>query len=295
MNIHHLELFYYVASHGGISRAVRHMPYGIQQPAVSSQILQLEEDLGTKLFERVPFKLTPAGEEVYHFIQPFFGGLDALTEQVSRKRVPRLRIGAAEIVLGEYLPVVLDALRRKHPSFRLSLHSVGSADIDRLFDERSLDVALSPLDRKPAARLKRDLLIKLPLGLLVPKSSAWRSTEALATPGLLDQPLICLPGSERICSLFQEELKRRKLEWPVAIEASSLALLTRYVENGYGLGVTVNIPAVQRHPKLRVLPLEGFPELELFAVWSDDADPLVQAFLVEVREHVRKEWAKGGL
>ena len=37
MNVHHLELFYYVARHGGISQAVRHIPYGIQQPAVSGQ------------------------------------------------------------------------------------------------------------------------------------------------------------------------------------------------------------------------------------------------------------------
>ena len=35
MNIHHLELFYYVARHKGIAGAVRNMPYGIQQPAVT--------------------------------------------------------------------------------------------------------------------------------------------------------------------------------------------------------------------------------------------------------------------
>jgi hypothetical protein len=29
---HHLELFYYVARFGGISEAVRNIPYGIQQP-----------------------------------------------------------------------------------------------------------------------------------------------------------------------------------------------------------------------------------------------------------------------
>ena len=38
MNVHHLELFYYVARHGGISAAVRYIPYGIQQPAVSGQM-----------------------------------------------------------------------------------------------------------------------------------------------------------------------------------------------------------------------------------------------------------------
>ena len=50
MNIHHLELFYYVAKHGGIAAAVRNMRYGIQQPAVSGQIARLEEALGAKLF-----------------------------------------------------------------------------------------------------------------------------------------------------------------------------------------------------------------------------------------------------
>ena len=63
MNIHHLELFYYVARHGGIGEAVRNIPYGIQQPAVSAQVLQLEADLGVTLFQRRPFQLTPAGAE----------------------------------------------------------------------------------------------------------------------------------------------------------------------------------------------------------------------------------------
>ena len=75
MNVHHLELFYYVAKHGGISEAVRKMLYGIQQPAVSGQILQLEETLGLKLFQRRPFHLTPAGRELFAFVEPFFGRL----------------------------------------------------------------------------------------------------------------------------------------------------------------------------------------------------------------------------
>ena len=36
MNVHHLELFYHVAKYGGVSAAARHMPYGIQQPAISA-------------------------------------------------------------------------------------------------------------------------------------------------------------------------------------------------------------------------------------------------------------------
>ena len=62
MNVHHLELFYYFAKHGGIMPAVRNIPYGIQQPAVSAQVAQLEEFLGVTLFQRRPFALTAAGE-----------------------------------------------------------------------------------------------------------------------------------------------------------------------------------------------------------------------------------------
>src|SRR5216117_4022535 len=76
MNIHHLELFYFVAKHGGIAAAVRNIPYGIQQPAVSGQIAKLEESLGTKLFQRRPFALSPTGTELFEFIRPFFENID---------------------------------------------------------------------------------------------------------------------------------------------------------------------------------------------------------------------------
>jgi len=72
MNVHHLELFYYVAKHGGIMPAVRNIPYGIQQPAVSAQVAQLEEFLGVTLFRRRPFALTPEGEKLHKLSSRFF-------------------------------------------------------------------------------------------------------------------------------------------------------------------------------------------------------------------------------
>ena len=98
MNIHHLELFYYVARHGGIVPAVRNMPYGIQQPAVSGQIARLEESLGTKLFNRRPFALLPAGVELYEFIRPFFDEIDHVGEAIRGGSAQQLRVAAPAIV-----------------------------------------------------------------------------------------------------------------------------------------------------------------------------------------------------
>ena len=44
------------------------MPYGIQQPAMSSQVAQLEEFLGVTLFQRRPLALTPPGKSCFNFI-----------------------------------------------------------------------------------------------------------------------------------------------------------------------------------------------------------------------------------
>ena len=118
MNIHHLELFYYVARHGGISEAVRNIPYGIQQPAVSGQIAQLEEFLGTTLFHRRPFALTPAGEKLYRFIEPFFPGIEVMTSDLQGGAMHQLRIGSSDVVLRDHLPALLQV--RAEKSFRNS-------------------------------------------------------------------------------------------------------------------------------------------------------------------------------
>src|SRR3982750_3662283 len=88
MNVHHLELFYYVAKHGGISAAVRRIPYGIQQPAVSGQMGKLEEEVGVKLFERSPFRLTIPGQKLFAHVQPFFENLGPLAAQLREVTKP---------------------------------------------------------------------------------------------------------------------------------------------------------------------------------------------------------------
>jgi DNA-binding transcriptional LysR family regulator len=94
MNLHHLELFYYVAKNRGISAASRRMPYGIQQPAISGQLAQLEKTLGMQLFDRRPFGLRPAGEKLFFEIEPFFRSLPDLPAYIRGHTEKRLRLAA---------------------------------------------------------------------------------------------------------------------------------------------------------------------------------------------------------
>jgi DNA-binding transcriptional LysR family regulator len=290
MNIHHLELFYYVAKNGGISRAVRHIPYGIQQPAVSSQILLLEEDLGTKLFERSPFRLTAEGEELFTYVRPFFENLDALATKLRKPSTPQIRIGAPELVLREYLPAVMQLLGRKHPGVRLSLQSGFTPQLEAWLQDRQIDLAITPLESRPPARLHCLRLMRVPLVLLVHKKSRYRSAEELWGQGRIEESLITLPAIENISRLFKKGLQRRRIDWAPAIEASSLDIVTQYVANGYGVGVNVNLPGVSRHPQVRILPLEGFDPIEMAALWHGQPTPLIRAVLEEGQRYIRQTW-----
>lgn len=72
VNLHHLELFYYTAKAKGISNAVKIIPYGIRQPAISQQLMKLEEEAGTRLFERKPFGADSRGRASLPFPLAFF-------------------------------------------------------------------------------------------------------------------------------------------------------------------------------------------------------------------------------
>lgn len=290
MNLHHLELFYHVSRHGGISRAVRHMPYGIQQPAVSTQILLLEQDLNTKLFDRRPFRLTRDGAELYEFVRPFFENVEAVGARLRNKRAPKLRVGAAEIVLREYLPAILREVRKTFPEVRFGLRSGTQSELEHWLVEGELDFAIVTLVDRGQRGLKYHSIVKLPLVLLVHRTSAVKSASDLWGQDRIEEPLICMPPSESVCRSFQKGLQQLKVDWPTSVEASSAALVTRYVADGYGIGVTVNVPSAIEHPDVRVIPLRGFDLIEIAVLWRSPGNALQSALLKAIQARARQLW-----
>ncbi|TCO95708.1 DNA-binding transcriptional LysR family regulator [Chthoniobacter flavus] len=283
MNVHHLEIFYYVARHGGISEAVRNFPYGIQQPAVSAQILQLEQSLGTRLFQRRPFQLTPAGEQLYAFIRPFFAKVGRIGAEIQDAASTFIRIGASGPVLHEHLPRMIVELRRKVPKLRFSLLEASAPDLIEAINRDEIDIAVTNLHRSMPADLHSRLLARLPLTLLVPRQSKLRSAADLWKRQTIDEPLISLPGDEPIAAIFQRGLAKQGVEWLPSLVVSSLDLIETYVAEGFGFGVSVPIPGVKHSAKVRALPLTGFDPLEVGIIWGGRESELVRT-LVEAFE-----------
>jgi DNA-binding transcriptional LysR family regulator len=283
VNIHHLELFYYVARHGGISEAVRHMPYGIQQPAVSDQVIQLEESLGVALFQRRPFILTPAGTELYQAIKPFFDSLPPLAEKLRGGVSQHLRVAASEIVLKDHLPPVLQALRKAFPKLKVTLREGYDPEVIPWLERQEIDVAIGLLGAKPPPGIHALPLLRLPMALLVPQNSKLKSAEELWQRDRIEESLITVPSNEPVCRAFREGLAKLKVDWFSGIEVSTLEIVQTYVAKGYGIGLTVGIPGTKYHPQVRVVRLDGFPMPVFGVLWQGRPTPVVQGLLDLVR------------
>ncbi len=236
LTLKQLRYFDALARHGHFGRAAD--ACAISQPALSMQIKELEESLGTALFERSArqLRLTNFGEEFASRVRHILRSVDELGDlaRASRDRlVGRLRIGVIPTIAPYMLPAVLGNLARTHAG--LDVH-VRETTTSRLIEELSdgrLDAAILalPVSEPSFAEVPlftEDLLLVRPgedAGRPVPSLEELRAMRLL----LLEEGHCFRDQALSFCNI-QPGLTRDGLD------GSSLATLVQMV--GAGIGVT---------------------------------------------------------
>lgn len=157
LNYHHLLYFWTVAREGTIARAGEKLHLG--QPAISTQLRQLEQSLGQKLFQKSGrnLELTEMGRMVYRYADEIFSlgreMLDSVKGRPTGKPV-RFVVGIVDV-----LPKLI-AKRLLEPALQLSdpLKLVCIEDsLERLLSELALhnvDIVLSDTPVTGAMRIR---------------------------------------------------------------------------------------------------------------------------------------------
>lgn len=287
INSHHLNLFYYVALHRGIESASRKIPYGIQRSAISEQMAELESCLGAKLFQRKPFSLTEAGKLLFDYIEAFFSRLPELVELLRNPGSVEIRIGVSDFVFHEYLPYVIDEARRRIPLVRFDVRGDPPRVLCEAVERGELDVAFVATASRPAG-VNVIPITRIPMVLLVPTSGRGRRSTLpcpdLRQPGRITLPLICPGEQSAISQVFQAELTRRRIVWTPTVAINSVPLVSWFVARRRGFSVCFDLPALVRHANVRVLPLPGFPRVDIVAVANHGPKPPVSILLDVIRE-----------
>src|SRR5215470_15846725 len=118
LDLHKLEIFYWVAEHKSFSQAAELL--SVRQPTVSAHVQELEKAVGGKLFYRIPGKvsLTPLGQmlvERAKNLLAFKRETVAAVEQFHGTLSGELWIGGSNIPSEYLLPQKLGKFIKKYP------------------------------------------------------------------------------------------------------------------------------------------------------------------------------------
>jgi len=171
MELRHLRYFVAVAEAGSLSAAAQLLLH-TSQPSLSRQILDLEDEIGVKLFERQArgVTLTDAGSVFLDHARLALLQVDAAIDGARRANQPEKAVLALGFLAGQevvWLPHALRILREEAPTAEIKLCSQSSPDLAVDLMRGKLDVAF--LRRETIAEgLSFKLLAKEPLIAVLP-------------------------------------------------------------------------------------------------------------------------------
>lgn len=292
LNYHHLLYFWTVARLGSVRAASEEL--NLSQPALSTQIRQLEAALEERLFEKQGrgLRLTEAGRMAYRYADEIFTlGREFQNELKGRPtgRPLQLVVGASDVLSKLMVHRLLQPALRLEEPLRLSCREGGLAELIRALLDHEVDLVLSdaPCPPRTAPRAFNHLLGVSGMDLFAAPDLLAKHPGGF--PGALDGAPVLLPA---LGSALRRDLdtwfERHGLHPIVAGEFEDSALLKTFGAEGEGFFAAPAALAeeVCRHYRVqRVCGLEGIQE-RVYAISA--ARRLVHPAVVAILRHAKE-------
>jgi DNA-binding transcriptional LysR family regulator len=224
-----------VARRGSVRKAAESLH--LTAAAVHQQILNLEENVGVPLFDRLPrgMQLTAAGEIVLAAVRRAQRDYDQALAQVADLRALRrghVSVGAPQSSAETLLPGVIARIRERHPGLRFDVRTGNGETLLRWLANGEVDLAFC-LQRPAPPGVEKLRGWRQQLGGVVPPSHELaRQPGPIKLHHCLAWPL-ALPAPDMELRLIAEQVaarERRVLE--PSVETTSVAMIRALVRTG---------------------------------------------------------------
>lgn len=171
MRFRHVEVFHAVMTAGTVTRAAELLR--VSQPAASKALMELEHDIGFRLFDRVKGRMVPTAEGrlLHREVETAFVGMSKLGAAAARIRdfgAGEIRIACLSAHSTTIAPQAFATFRSHYPDVAITMHTQMSSVVRDLvlagtfdFGLAADEIDLTGVDHRPFLRTRA--LIGLPL------------------------------------------------------------------------------------------------------------------------------------
>jgi LysR family transcriptional regulator, nitrogen assimilation regulatory protein len=239
MDFKQLRAFLTVAETGNVTRAAEVLH--LVQPAVSRQVMLLEQDIGTPLFERERhgMMLTEAGRALVGYARRVM-----LELEKARAEIKAASTGVGGLVTVGLLPSTIDmlswplvsALAEAYPGIRIRIAMGYAGTMLGWLQSGELDAALL-YGADHTQDVQAQALIEEPLWVIGAKSANLRRDKPIPLKKLADTPLVLPSVPHGLRTLVDHACAAAKVSLNISAETNALSVQRRLVLSGHGLTI----------------------------------------------------------
>ena len=290
MEIKLLKTFSAVAKTGGFSAASKILGYA--QPTVTTHIQLLENELNTKLFERLGhrIKLTLQGERLlYHSenILKYFS--EAIADVSSNGSIAgKLTIGANESFSAARLPDVFKHFINHYPDVDMSLKFGSVDELHAQLQNNSVDVAFFLTREVSFADLTTETLLSEKIVAVASPDHPFSTRKNITVEDFDHQVLILTQKNCTFRSMIDHLIKQSQVQPHSLIEINNIEAIKQLTASGLGITIMPRISVAYEIEQglLTEIPWSG-PQLPVCTQLAYHKDkwlsPAILKFLQETK------------
>ncbi len=279
-----LRLLESVARNASYTRASEELH--LTQPAVSTQIKQLEQEVGLPLFEQLGKKiyLTEAGKEMYEFsrgIAQQVRDIESVFDDL--KGVKRGNLSLSVTSTGKYFaPYLLAEFVKLHPGTKVHLEVTNREEILVELQENIPNMAI--MGRPPnTLELSSQEFMNNPLVVFSRPDHPLAKEKNIPISRLMEENFILRERGSGTRNAVEDFFEQRNMQLNTSMEMSRNEAVKHSVMAGLGLGI-ISLHALELElalNRIAILDVEGFPVMKKWYLvyrTGKRMSPIAQAF-----------------
>lgn len=298
MHIHARAVTYFdmIRRCGSIREAARRLH--VASSAVNRQLLQIEEEVGVPLFERLStgLKLTAAGEVFSRHVITVLQDERRMVGELDMIRGisgGALSVSSVEGLNADLMPACLEQMSQRFPNIRIDVRPTGSAQAANAVTNGEADVVIGfSLERYEG--LRQCAIGRFSLGAVVHVDHPIAALTTVCFSECTKYPLILPTPEISIRAILKPVIAQYKNAFTVILETTSIELAKTFA--GRGLGVAfqsrLGLERELAEKKLAYVPLRSpehlLSDLGVYVRASRNPPPALEAFIRIVAEEIKR-------